>query len=284
MSVNKLIKAINTKLSGQNEFLFEKPAHDDLGKNVTLSGNIELILTGLCDGQQRKVIPANETLVFNNNNVAKQDFVFEYKCTKYTVTLNLTLELQENTYKLTTSFATQKTGPSFIVDTYSSNIVLESINQSIPEFTLNYPAKPNGVGSYYIREVPMPGILKTSLLRWREKRIALQNATNISLTDTDDLVFSTHDGKLRTYCGIKSMFDRLMKDAGLTKYHLHFHTLRHTYSSMLFESKENPKVIQMLLGHKDVTTTIKTYNSVDRSYFKQATDKLQAKFTSTDKS
>ena len=47
---------------------------------------------------------------------------------------------------------------------------------------------------------------------------------------------------------------------------------------MLFEAQENPKVIQQLLGHKDVTTTIKTYNSVDRSYFKQATDKLEDKF------
>ena len=45
-----------------------------------------------------------------------------------------------------------------------------------------------------------------------------------------------------------------------------------------FESRENPKVIQMLLGHKDVTTTIRTYNSVDRSYFKQAVDKLDSKF------
>ena len=80
------------------------------------------------------------------------------------------------------------------------------------------------------------------------------------------------------YSGVSKMFDRLMKKRGLDKYHIHFHSLRHTYSSMLFEAKENPKVIQMLLGHKDVTTTIRTYNSVDRSYFRQATDKLDAKF------
>jgi site-specific recombinase XerD len=29
----------------------------------------------------------------------------------------------------------------------------------------------------------------------------------------------------------------------------------------------NPKVIQMLLGHKDVKTTIMNYNSVDQTYF-----------------
>ena len=83
---------------------------------------------------------------------------------------------------------------------------------------------------------------------------------------------------LRTYTGTKTIFQRLMSQNGLAPYKLHFHSLRHTYSSMLFESRENPKVIQMLLGHKDVTTTIRTYNSVDRSYFKQAVDKLDSKF------
>lgn len=68
-----------------------------------------------------------------------------------------------------------------------------------------------------------------------------------------------------------------MKSTGLDKYNIHFHSIRYTYSSMLFEAQENPKVIQQLLGHKDVMT-IKTYNSVNRSYFKQATDKLEDKF------
>ena len=80
------------------------------------------------------------------------------------------------------------------------------------------------------------------------------------------------------HTGTKTIFQRLMRQNGLAPYKLHFHSLRHTYSSMLFESRENPKVIQMLLGHKDVTTTIRTYNSVDRSYFKQAVDKLDSKF------
>lgn len=76
----------------------------------------------------------------------------------------------------------------------------------------------------------------------------------------------------------RAMFDKLMRKTWFAEYGFHFHTLRHTYSSMLFESGENPKVIQQLLGHKDVTTTIRTYNNVDRSYFKQATKKIDAMF------
>jgi len=46
---------------------------------------------------------------------------------------------------------------------------------------------------------------------------------------------------------------------------------------MLFEMNENPKVIQQLLGHRDVKTTIMVYNSVDHSYIRNTTDKLNAR-------
>ena len=129
-----------------------------------------------------------------------------------------------------------------------------------------------------VRQVPMPDILKKSLLRWHRERKQLEEKKGISFTSPEDLVFANDEGKLRTYSGTRSMFMRLMSSSGLDKYNIHFHSIRHTYSSMLFEAHENPKIIQQLLGHKDVTTTIKTYNSVDRSYFKQATDKLESRF------
>ena len=34
-----------------------------------------------------------------------------------------------------------------------------------------------------------------------------------------------------------------------------------------------------MLGHKDVKTTISTYNSIDKSYFKKATEILNNKFS-----
>ncbi len=61
----------------------------------------------------------------------------------------------------------------------------------------------------------------------------------------------------------------LMRKTGFAEYGFPFHTLRHTYPSMLFESGENPKVIQQLPGHRDVTTTIRTYNTaLSGCYFK----------------
>ena len=40
---------------------------------------------------------------------------------------------------------------------------------------------------------------------------------------------------------------------------------------------ENPKVIQQLLGHRDVKTTITVYNSVNSDYVREATDRLNTK-------
>lgn len=49
---------------------------------------------------------------------------------------------------------------------------------------------------------------------------------------------------------------------------------------MLFEANENPKIIQALLGHKSVITTLAVYNSIDKSYFREATTKLNNLFNS----
>lgn len=46
---------------------------------------------------------------------------------------------------------------------------------------------------------------------------------------------------------------------------------------MIFEMNENPKVIQQLLGHRDVKTTITVYNSVDSEYVRQTTEKFNEK-------
>lgn len=90
------------------------------------------------------------------------------------------------------------------------------------------------------------------------------------------------DGSIRTYYGTKKIFNNFLRKYKLNNLGIHFHTLRHTYSNMLFEADQNPKVIQALLGHKSVKTTITTYNSVDKSYFQKATDVLNNTFKTSE--
>ena len=46
---------------------------------------------------------------------------------------------------------------------------------------------------------------------------------------------------------------------------------------MLFEINENPKVIQQLLDHRDVKTTIGVYNNVNSDYIRESTSRLNDK-------
>lgn len=43
---------------------------------------------------------------------------------------------------------------------------------------------------------------------------------------------------------------------------IRFYDLRHTFASLLLEAGESPKVIQELLGHSTITTTMDIYAHV----------------------
>lgn len=121
-----------------------------------------------------------------------------------------------------------------------------------------------------VRTNPMPELLKEVLLEWREYRTAQQAETGYSLVEPNDLVFGTNQGALRTYSGTKKMFERFLKRNGLAGKGIHFYELRHTFSNTLFEQNTNPRLIQMLMGHRKVETTM-IYNTVrNNSYLKNA--------------
>ncbi len=44
----------------------------------------------------------------------------------------------------------------------------------------------------------------------------------------------------------------------------HFHTLRHTYTTNLLSNGAQPKDVQELLGHSDVSTTMNVYAHATR--------------------
>lgn len=128
------------------------------------------------------------------------------------------------------------------------------------------------------RSVPMPDILIDALKEYQLRQAQITDKCDYNLLDKNALVFANNDGSVRTYSGTKKTFQRFLKKHDLKKYNIHFHGLRHTYSNMLFEAEQNPKLIQTLLGHKDVKTTISIYNSIDKTYMDKASKVLNEQF------
>ena len=119
------------------------------------------------------------------------------------------------------------------------------------------------------RNIPMTEYLCKVLQDWLRK-CKLEN-----VVESEYYVFGNKEFTNTDKC--RSKFDSFKKRFNLGHFGISFHGLRHTFSNMLFEMKENPKAIQQLLGHRDVKTTISIYNSVDNNYLIGTTDRLNAR-------
>lgn len=111
-----------------------------------------------------------------------------------------------------------------------------------------------------LRNVPIPNILYKTLLEWYNETIILSKLKNKSKP-----IYVLGGQTPRTYTSVNKSFRRFLKRTGFDKYNIHFHSMRHTYATMLLEKNVNPKIVQFLLGHRSVKTTLDIYNNVVNS-------------------
>lgn len=108
-----------------------------------------------------------------------------------------------------------------------------------------------------LRNVPIPNILYKTLLEWYNETIILSKLKNKSKS-----IYVLGGQTPRTYTSVNKSFRRFLKRTGFDKHNVHFHSMRHTYATMLLEKNVNPKIVQFLLGHRSVKTTLEIYNNV----------------------
>ena len=59
---------------------------------------------------------------------------------------------------------------------------------------------------------------------------------------------------------VKRSFKPLLERAGLPP--IRFHDLRHTCATLLLSKGVNPKIVQEMLGHANISVTLDTYSHV----------------------
>lgn len=131
-----------------------------------------------------------------------------------------------------------------------------------------------------VRKVKLPQFLidrlKSYKLKQSEQKLRLAN-----LYEDNNLVFCNSFGKYLDSGNVRKRFNKIIdiinsneKDSSKHIAHRKFHDLRHTYATRLFELGEEPKTVQMLLGHSDISVTLNTYTHVLDDIKDKAVSKL----------
>jgi len=127
------------------------------------------------------------------------------------------------------------------------------------------------------------GNLSLSDPKWNSRRTIHLNAELVGLPRGstaaigDGNVFTSKQGK----CLRRSNFRRRIwlpavgRSVGLP---MRFHDLRHTNAASLIANNENPKVIQEILGHQDISRTLNIYGHLMRGLGQDAADRLNDSF------
>ena len=87
------------------------------------------------------------------------------------------------------------------------------------------------------------------------------------------LVFTREDGTFADARGVIRKFQKILDEAGVKR--CRFHDLRHTFASILLNNGESMKVIQELLGHSTITTTMDIYSHVTEETKERSVELLE---------
>lgn len=113
----------------------------------------------------------------------------------------------------------------------------------------------------------------------KHKRKQFENTLKLEIEyNKNDLVFCNSYGNYLDASNVRKRFSRIFELNDIRK--IKFHDLRHTYATRLFELGEEPKVVQELLGHSNISMTLGTYTHVLDSLKVKAINKLDLLYES----
>lgn len=103
-------------------------------------------------------------------------------------------------------------------------------------------------------EVPIPEVFKEDIIQWFE-----ENPYKKAICDEEGYYLQPH--------AIERAIKRIAEPLGV---HYHNHMLRHTYTYNLYKNQTDLKTMQELLRHKNISTTIGIYTSIDKDHKKDS--------------
>ncbi len=139
------------------------------------------------------------------------------------------------------------------------------------------------------RDIPLSVNARKSLIRQKEIYILLGKEMNQEVDGVSDFVFTNTLGKPYAVNAINFVLDNIVKaynkleDVEANKEHrekkslphVSAHILRHTACTRLAESGLEPKVLQYIMGHANVSVTLDIYTHLDFTEIQKKMDAVQ---------
>lgn len=127
------------------------------------------------------------------------------------------------------------------------------------------------------RRIAVPQAVIDVIAEWKLYVLTLPKAEK--MLDPKNAVFaSTTTGGYRTYQGFRASYRHFLKRYKLDDERLNLHRYRHTYATMLLEMGINPRVVQKLMGHSNISTTLGTYSHVVGEVYENVASGLETTF------
>ena len=136
------------------------------------------------------------------------------------------------------------------------------------------------------RQIPMTQGVRAALLMEKEMQETVGVECNATVDGYTDFVFLNRFGGLHSQGTLNKVYKRIIRDCNDAEFlksenpsvllpSFSSHTLRHTFATRLCESGMNIKLIQDILGHSDISTTMDIYTHVTIDLKKQERDYLE---------
>ncbi len=120
------------------------------------------------------------------------------------------------------------------------------------------------------RVIQAPDLVLARLREWMRYVASLKGGLK-TLVPEGFIFISTRTMGMRTYSGFRASYRHFLQRNGFEAEGLNLHRFHHTFASMLLEQEINPKIVQKLLGHRDVSTTLGVYTHVVPEVFSGVT-------------
>lgn len=132
-----------------------------------------------------------------------------------------------------------------------------------------------------IRVIPMTTDVCRVLKTQREQQLSSGRRTNVEIGGYSDFVFSTKNRNPIMPSALNNALLNIVnkyncsENAEIRLPHISAHILRHTGCTRMAEAGMDPKVLQYIMGHSQISVTMNVYNHVSAERNRREMDKLE---------